>query len=166
MSGPAGDDRWFVAPWGVNGGAPGARARKILERPAGTTVVLANKIEDFPVAAGEILDFITWGGGGWGDPLMRDPEIVALEVRRGLVTEHGARAYGVVVEPGGAAVNDGETARLRADFGAARKPGAVFDSGAPIEELRRNCVSDTGLPAPVAPPLAASGRPGDTTPCA
>jgi N-methylhydantoinase B len=30
------DDRWFVPPWGVNGGEPGARARKILEKADGT----------------------------------------------------------------------------------------------------------------------------------
>ena len=30
------DDRWFVHPWGVNGGAPGSRARKILVSTDGT----------------------------------------------------------------------------------------------------------------------------------
>ncbi|UWQ81556.1 hydantoinase B/oxoprolinase family protein (plasmid) [Leisingera sp. S132] len=46
------------------------------------------------VEAGDYLIFETPGGGGFGDPLERDPEALALDVRRGLVTEEGARAYG------------------------------------------------------------------------
>ena len=49
------------------------------------------------VFPGDVLHFVTWGGGGWGDPLERDPALVELEVRRGLVTDEGARRYGVVV---------------------------------------------------------------------
>ncbi|MBM0171427.1 hydantoinase B/oxoprolinase family protein, partial [Altererythrobacter sp. C41] len=90
------DDRWFVPPWGVNGGAPGARARKILEKPDGTTRIVGNKVEDLAVEANDVLHFITWGGGGWGDPLERDPELVAKEIVQGLLTPEGARAYGVV----------------------------------------------------------------------
>jgi hypothetical protein len=41
---------------------------------------------------------ITWGGGGWGDPLDRLPALFALEVEQGLVTRAGARRYGVVIE--------------------------------------------------------------------
>ena len=44
-----------------------------------------------------MLYFNTWGGGGWGDPYKRDAELVALDVRRGLVTAEGARRYGVVL---------------------------------------------------------------------
>jgi N-methylhydantoinase B len=61
------DDRWFVPPWGVNGGDPGKRARKILEKADGTTQIVGNKVEDLAVEAGDRLHFITWGGGGWGD---------------------------------------------------------------------------------------------------
>jgi N-methylhydantoinase B len=145
------DDRWFVPPWGVNGGAPGSRARKIIEKPDGTTRTVPNKVEDLAVEAGDILHFITWGGGGWGDPLARDPELVALEVRRGLVTEKGARAYGVVVTAGGVAVDLAATAQLRADMKAVQKVASVFDYGPGIELLRANCLAETGLPAPIAP---------------
>jgi len=148
------DDRWFVPPWGVNGGAPGARARKILEKADGTTVIVANKVEDLAVAAGDILHFITWGGGGWGDPLARDPELVALEVRRGLVSERGARSYGVVVSAGGVAVDADATGRLRAEMRAVQRQGAVFDYGPGVESLRKNCLEETGLPAPLAPEWA------------
>lgn len=140
------DDRWFVPPWGVNGGAPGSRARKILERADGMETVVGNKLEDLQVEAGDQLHFITWGGGGWGDPLQRAPALVEKEVREGLVTAAGARAYGVVIGDSAA------TEALRAQMRAARPEDAVlFDRGADIETLRANCLAETGLPAPRQP---------------
>ena len=90
------DDRWFVPPWGVNGGEPGKRARKVLEKADGTAQIIGNKVEDVHVDEGDQLHFITWGGGGWGDPLDRDPALVGKEITQGLVTVDGAKAYGVV----------------------------------------------------------------------
>ena len=82
---------------GASTAASRARAaRKWLERADGSREVLPSKCHDVPVEPGDVLHFVTWGGGGWGDPLERDPELVALEVRRGLVTADGARRYGVV----------------------------------------------------------------------
>ena len=49
------DDRWFVPPWGVNGGHPGLRAKKLLERKDGTTEIVGNKVEDVSVQAGDLL---------------------------------------------------------------------------------------------------------------
>ena len=44
--------------------------------------------------------FETCGGGGWGDPLARDPERVRQDVARGFVTARGALGdYGVVLDP-------------------------------------------------------------------
>src|SRR5690606_29308402 len=91
------DDRWLTKPWGVNGGLPGQRSRKTLIRPDGTREVLPSKCDRIVVRAGDYLEFDTWGGGGWGDPLAREPEKVALDVARGLVTREGARRYGVVI---------------------------------------------------------------------
>ena len=64
--------------------------------------MLPSKCHGVPVSPGDVLHFVTWGGGGWGDPLERDPELVALEVRRGLVTAKGAERYGVCVQEDGA----------------------------------------------------------------
>ena len=48
---------------------------------------------------GDVLRFETCGGGGWGDPLTRDPERVRDDVARGFVTARGAlEDYGVVVD--------------------------------------------------------------------
>lgn len=144
------DDRWFVPPWGVNGGEPGARARKILEKPDGTQTIVGNKVEDLVVEAGDILHFITWGGGGWGDPYARDTELVAKEIRQGLVTPEGALRYGVVIDAGGQ-VDAHATEALRTQLRTERGPMGVFNFGADIETLRANCLAETGLPAPTPP---------------
>ncbi len=144
------DDRWFVPPWGVNGGAPGARATKILEKPDGSKITVGNKVEDVHVEANDILHFITWGGGGWGDPLERDPALVAKEIVQGLVTVGGAKAYGVVIADDGS-VDAAATEALRTDMRTTRGPIEVFDFGPDLDTLRANCLEDTGLPAPVPP---------------
>jgi N-methylhydantoinase B len=54
------------------------------------------------------------GGGGYGDPLARDPALVARDARRGLVTsEEAARNYAVVLSADGA-IDARATAALRA----------------------------------------------------
>ncbi|GIX15914.1 MAG: 5-oxoprolinase [Rhodothalassiaceae bacterium] len=144
------DDRWFTYPWGVNGGEPGMRARKILERADGSREVLPNKVDNVRVEAGDQLHYITWGGGGWGDPLERDPELVALEVRRGLVTREGARRYGVVLDEQ-SRVDRAATEALRAEMRAGRNELPIFNFGPDIETLRARCLEETGLPAPRPP---------------
>lgn len=144
------DDRWFVPPWGVNGGQPGMRAKKVLERADGTTEIVGNKVEDVAVQAGDLLHFITWGGGGWGDPLDRDAELVGLEIRQGLVTPQGARAYGVIADADGT-VDAAATAQLRDRLRAERGALSLFDYGPGIAALRANCETETGLPAPIRP---------------
>ena len=144
------DDRWFVPPWGVNGGEPGKRARKILEKSDGTQMIVGNKQENIAVEKDDQLHFITWGGGGWGDPLKRDPALVGLEIVQGLVTPEGARDYGVVADAAGT-VDMAATEALRARLRAERGGLQTFDFGPGIAALRANCQAETGLPAPTQP---------------
>ena len=144
------DDRWFTYPWGVNGGRPGARARKILEQADGTRTVIANKLDSLAVEAGDLLHFITWGGGGWGDPLDRDPALVGKEVRQGLVTAEGARAYGVVANSDGV-VDQAATEALRDSVRTDGGRIELFDRGGTIDELRARCFDETGLAPPQQP---------------
>ena len=59
------------------------------------------------------------GGGGFGNPLLRDPERVRADVVRGLVTVEAAeRAYGVVLRDG--AVDEAATVQRRAALAAER----------------------------------------------
>lgn len=149
------DDRWFTYPWGVNGGEPGQRAKKILVRAEdGSEEVVGNKQDGIEVKEGDLLHFITWGGGGWGNPLERDPELVGKEIRQGLVTPEGARAYGVVAD-GDGKIDTAATEKLRADMAEQRSDDAgLFNFGPSIDELRARCEEETGLPAPEQPQWA------------
>ncbi len=144
------DDRWFIPPWGVNGGLPAKRSSKLLIRADGTREVLPSKCDGVKVYPDDCLHFITWGAGGWGDPLERDAALVGKEIGQGLVTANGARDYGVVADAKGV-VNTAATEVLRASMRAERGPLALFNRGPDIETLRANCLAETGLPAPVQP---------------
>lgn len=145
------DDRWFTYPWGVNGGKPGMRSRKYIERADGRTEILGAKVDDVRVQEGDILYYVTWGGGGWGNPFGRDAELVALEVRRGLVTKLGAQNnYGVVLRDD-LSVDAVATAARRAELAGAVPANEIFNFGPTIAELRRRCLAETGLPAPEQP---------------
>ena len=146
------DDRWFTSPWGVNGGHPGARSRKHLVRADGTSEILPSKCDNVRVLPNDKLHFVTWGGGGWGDPYDRDPDLVELEVLRGLVTIEGAARYGVAIAADGS-VDREATSDLRDRLRADRGETSLFDFGASIPELRERCLTDTGLPAPKAPAM-------------
>jgi len=53
------------------------------------------------LAPGEVFTMTWQGGGGYGDPLARDPDAVARDVREQKVTAEAARdVYGVIVEDG------------------------------------------------------------------
>jgi N-methylhydantoinase B len=148
------DDRWFTKPWGVLGGEPGARSTKVLETRLGSRRVLPSKCDHVVVEPGDVLHFITWGGGGWGEPLERDPELVLQDVRRGLVTVAGARAYGVVVAED--QIDQIATSRLRAEMLTRRGSAPTFTHGGSVDELRSRCLEETGLPAPVDPGRSAA----------
>ncbi|MCK0112682.1 hydantoinase B/oxoprolinase family protein [Ornithinimicrobium sp. F0845] len=145
------DDRWLTYPWGVLGGEPGARGTKWIDRADGTREVLPSKVHDVDVARDDVLHFVTWGGGGWGDPLERAVDLVTLEVRRGLVSAEGARRYGVVCDEAGT-VDEAATEALRAEVRAGRSGGRpLFDKGPDLETILANAEAETGLPAPSAP---------------
>ncbi len=144
------DDRWFIPPWGVNGGLPAERSFKKLEKANGKKVVLGAKVDRIDVEAGDLLHYVTWGGGGWGDPLTRDPVLLSKELKQGLISRKGARDYGVVLSSSGK-VNVKETKSLRKEMSKARGKIKIFDYGPDIETLRKNCLKETGLPAPLQP---------------
>lgn len=144
------DDRWLTYPWGVNGGEPGMRSTKRLVRKNGTEENIPSKCDRISVEPGDILYFNTWGGGGWGDPLKRDAALVALDVKRGLVTEAGARRYGVVIK--GGAEDSAATEALRAQMAAQRGDTKLFDRGfSSIAELKERALRETGFQPPQEP---------------
>ena len=123
------DDRAHTYPWGVDGGTHARTSEKRLVRTDGTEEELPSKVENVPVEAGDKLVFSTAGGGGLGDPLERPPELVAREVRRGLISETAAEEeYGVVLDEDGT-VDGAATEDRRSEIRADRDDLAEFDYG-------------------------------------
>ncbi len=151
------DDRWFTYPWGVNGGDPGERSKKILRREDGTEEILPSKCDRVVVKKDDMLAFETWGGGGWGNPLNRGAEIVAADVGKGLVSTEGARRYGVVINRDGR-LDELATDRLRAEMKADYDSAEIFNFGGTLEELRSRCLEETGLKPPTPPVFTATRR--------
>ena len=108
------------------------------------------KCDGVNVKQGDVLYFNTWGGGGWGDPMERDPELVRLDVNRGIVTKDGARRYGVVIDNDGA-VDQPATTKLREEMRSARGEQGLFNFGGTIEEIKSLSLEETHLPAPETP---------------
>ncbi len=144
------DDRWLTHPWGVNGGMPGGRSEKIMVRANGEREFLPSKCDKVKVEPGDTLYFNTWGGGGWGDPCERDPQKVAMDVRRNLVTRAGARRYGVVLRDD-LTVDETATRSLRDELRRERGEAKLFNFGGTVEELKARCVQDTHLQPPKSP---------------
>jgi N-methylhydantoinase B len=102
-------DRVHNPPRGRSGGQNGATGKVYL----GSGKVLRQKGQQ-PIPSGDRLHLEMPGGGGFGDPRQRDPDLVARDVRDGLVSrEMAAQAYGVVLDADGG-VDIAETTRARA----------------------------------------------------
>lgn len=144
------DERWLTYPWGVNGGEPGRRSSKRLVRADGSGEWLPSKCDEIEVREGDLLYFNTWGGGGWGDPYKRDPDLVRQDVERGLVSRHGARRYGVIINADNT-VDSAATGKLRERLIAERGAPPLFNFGGSIEEIKARCLEETHLPPPQSP---------------
>ena len=122
-------ERHETAPWGLRGGAAGAlwdatvaRAGGAHERVPGKTI--------FELHAGDVLTVLTGGGGGYGDPLERDPEAVLVDCLDGKVSLAQAReAYGVVIDEEAHVVDLDATTVLRAELAVVRPPRPEIDRG-------------------------------------
>ena len=74
---------------------------------------------------GDVYRTVSMGGGGYGDPLERDPRLVALDVERRLVTPEWAdRIWGVVLD-GNGALDEAATATQRDARHAERRRAAT-----------------------------------------
>ncbi len=132
------DDRAATYPYGVAGGKPGAPSEKILIRASGEEIPMPSKVSGVPVYEGDRLVFSTAGSGGVGDPLARDPEAVARDVRWQLVSRESAESeYGVVLDNADA-VDPGATESRREELRGERGELSGFDHGPlpPLEEQR------------------------------
>jgi N-methylhydantoinase B len=106
-------DRAAHPPYGLAGGGTGATSSNLLQHPDGTEEALPAMFST-TIEAGDVYVHRTAGGGGWGDPLVRDPDAVAHDVANEKVSVAAAQAlYGVVIGADG--LVDAEATRALRD---------------------------------------------------
>ena len=107
-------DHGRFGPPGVLGGGDGAPNVVRLHRGGVTTTPEhLSKDQGLRLEAGDRVEIRTPGGGGYGDPFTREPELVARDVARGYYrAEDAARLWGVVLKDG--VVDEAATRRARA----------------------------------------------------
>jgi len=85
-------ERFTFQPYGLEGGAPGARGRLLLQRAGqGQVESLPSKVAGLKLGSGDRIRLETSGGGGWGDPAAREPARIAADVRDGYLSAEAAR---------------------------------------------------------------------------
>jgi N-methylhydantoinase B len=123
-------DRRDFRPFGLYGGSPGQPSVNILN-PGTEHRVVPAKIT-MMIHRGDVYRHELPGGGGWGDPLEREPGRVLRDVRNELVSAEAAREdYGVVVDREHWKVDETATASLRAELRSRR-------AGAPLPVVNRS----------------------------
>ena len=118
---------------GIAGGKPGAPNRLEL-RVGGAREEAGNTTRLVPHEAGEAIAYHYGGGGGWGDPLDRDPVKVLEDVLDEYVSQRSARDdYGIVLtgslEDLDLALDAEATMRLRAEMRRRRKEAPPWQDG-------------------------------------
>ena len=106
---------------GLQGGLPPPFKNEVLLFPGSTRELRLGKKANIPIRRGDICRIKSAGGGGYGDPLERDPERVAEDVDNRYVSYSQAReVYGVSFDARTGRVDPGATSALRAEVAKAR----------------------------------------------
>jgi N-methylhydantoinase B len=127
------EGRWSISnngrrklpPWGLFGGKPGMPSANRVRRPGAPDFVAEDPARTL-MPAGTTVSVETAGGGGWGDPLARDPARVRTDVIEEFITVEAARDdYGVAFDAVGA-VDEAATLALRSERRAAEGKGTAL----------------------------------------
>ncbi len=100
--------------FGLFGGKDSTLNKIELQYPDGEVYQTTTKDLIENVAPGTVLFQLAGGGGGYGDPHLRDADKVAREVRNGIISiEQAKESYGVVVDPESFEADQEATSKLR-----------------------------------------------------
>ena len=106
-------ERTKIPPWGLYSGKSGAKGEYCIIKPDGKRVILKSKCT-VKMKKGDIFVVRTPGGGGYGAPLERIPELVHHDVLNGLVSlEAAEKDYGVAINPASMEIDWKSTEQLR-----------------------------------------------------
>jgi N-methylhydantoinase B len=110
-------DRARSVTWGLNGGRPSLPHGVWMNKGRENEHFLGAVFSGVPIGTGDSFTRPSAGGGGFGDPLEREPEAVLEDVTDGYVTiERARKDYGVVVRE-----VDAELCRYELDLAATGK---------------------------------------------
>lgn len=99
---------------GFKGGMDGSRNKLVLRSGQPNEVLVETTAFNFPMSAGDTFYYELGGGGGWGDPLERDPLAVLEDVIDEYVSiEAAGKYYGVVIDEKSMSVDQKGTETLR-----------------------------------------------------
>jgi len=105
-------DRMTFLPYGLDGGRPAAPTRNVLN-PHAKARVLPAKLTS-TMRRGDVLRHEQPGGGGHGDPFLREPARVAADVANEKISlEYARHEHGVVIDPLSLEVDEAATRALR-----------------------------------------------------
>jgi N-methylhydantoinase B len=103
----------------------------VMERFEGKMEEVRSKLTHLKLGRDDVFVALSGGGGGVGDPLLREPELVAKDVSGGYITPaHATNVYGVVLE-GEDGFDAAATEAKRVEIRKARIGG---DPGKPLSE--------------------------------
>jgi N-methylhydantoinase B len=103
-----------IPPRGCADGEPG-RCGDIWINPGRESAKrLPTRYADYPLRDGDVFQLDSPGGGGYGDPLKREPARVLDDVREGVVSREAAeQEYGVVLNAAASAIDEAATVKRR-----------------------------------------------------
>jgi len=102
-------------PWGLAGGMPGT-PNSVEMRTTDGGIERRGRFSKEELHKGDVARFITGMGGGYGDPMERDPQAVLDDVMDGYITQQTAeKVYGVALAGDSLKIDEATTKRLRGD---------------------------------------------------
>ena len=113
--------------WGVAGGMGGGTSTVVMNPGTAQEKEIRAFSDDNVWTSGDLVRIYTAGGGGWGDPLERETNLVLDDVKDGFVSLGAAvKAYGVVIDPVTMEVDDSASASMRRDLTNTRGQTKLF----------------------------------------
>jgi N-methylhydantoinase B len=108
--------------WGVEGGRHGTPNYAVIYKK-GEEPMRMRRIAAFKMEKGDMVSLRTGGGGGWGDPLTRDPERVQWDVKNRYISlEDALNIYGVFIDPDTLKVDLKRTKKIREKKRVQKRP--------------------------------------------
>ena len=111
-------------PWGLWDGKPGEVGIYLLREPQAKEFRAMGGAHH-PVPVGSEVIVRTGGGGGWGDPLERDPASVRMDLQEELISAQSAKDEYAVVLRNDLSIDGSATVKLRNELRSKRKPSGT-----------------------------------------